>query len=168
MSVINQMLKELDQRNAGNHAAANSESGSRPPMSYAIPEETNHFKKIVAAVAIILILVSVYYFKFMDRSIISEREKQATEQSTQPIVTEPVNVQPAEQKVVFEQAIIDEKSVDEKSVDDTSVEEKIVETEIETPSLNEEQPRVVKSKRHPDLKTQAERLYKKVNDFETL
>jgi len=168
MSVINQMLKELDQRNAANHIGNNSNSGNQTPTSYTLPEESNHFKKIVAAIVIILTMVSVYYFKFMHKSIVTEQEQQGT----QPIAIEnsPVNVQPSEQKVVFEQPVIVAKSINEKSIediaieekngDDEIIEEKIIGKEKEVLSLNDEPPRVVKSKRQMDVKTQAERLYK--------
>ncbi len=163
MSVINQMLKELDQRNAGNSAGNNvrnnNASDNRFSTNYTVPESRNHFKKIVTAIVVILILVSVYYFKFMHRSIISEREQQSAEhlemiaeerahQSTQQVSTEdnPIGVQQTEQKVVFEQTVVVDKTVEDKAV--------------ETPSIIEEQPRVVKSQRRLEPKAQAERLYK--------
>ncbi len=174
MSVINQMLKELDQRKAPPRAGA--EAGM--PTGYVIRESNSRYIFILLGIIAILLLAIIYYFNLPANNNIAVKQGQPDKETTPSLLT------------VVEPAEAEQPTVSEAIKNPGELSREIIKTQINAPVLmasdietndvitaestpviqqdeleTASQPitveqKIVKSKVKPDPVKQAERLYR--------
>ena len=162
MSVINQMLRELDQRNNQNNRRAKTIL----PSSYLVPENNNKNRIMMIGVITVFftVLAAGYYFKFIpntDVELARVEDKVLPTVEKQDIVSQYIVLpKPPEIKAVQTALEIDQ-SIKEPEIallEEQSPREATI--EHSEASTSPELQRVVKLHRQPDSRIEAERLFK--------
>ncbi len=164
MSVINQMLKELDQRKAATTV------GLDPSFPYANQEESKNKRWLIFLLGIIsILLVFVIYIlifpftKTVQQEAISHQPtKVLVDESTTPVI-EPKNIEPAiiEPANLHEPAQTLKQQINQNSQTTAVASDSVVIPEAEAEG---NQHQIVKSNRQIDKKAQAERLYRSARE----
>ncbi len=168
MSVINQMLKELDQRKAVTTVGLDS------GLPYANQEENNNNRWLILLLGIIVILLVfvVYILKFpftktVQQEAISHQPTNTLVEASAVPVIEPANIEPAKIEPVNIEPVSFQEPAQTLKQQNNQKSQTITDTDpLVIPEAKAEgnQQQIVKSNRQIDKKAQAERLYRSARE----